>query len=66
MREAEMEQIAGLIAECIQKGKEVRVEANRLRQEYKTVQYSFDELLGDLASPNLMSVTADATGIKNG
>ncbi len=66
MREAEMDRIASLIAECIQKGKEVRVEANRLRQEYQTVQYSFDELLGDLASPNLMSTTTDATGAKNG
>jgi glycine hydroxymethyltransferase len=66
MQEDEMERIAGLIAECIQKGREVRVEANRLRQEHETVQYSFDELLSDLASPNLMSVTADVKRPKNG
>jgi glycine hydroxymethyltransferase len=52
MREAEMERIAGLIRECIVKGCEVREEVNRFRSEYMVVKYSFDEMLGDLRSPN--------------
>ena len=52
MKEAEMERIAGLIRECIVKGCEVREEVNRFRSEYMVVKYSFDEMLGDLRSPN--------------
>jgi hypothetical protein len=46
--------IAHLIAECIREGKEVRDEVNRFRGSFVTVQYSFDELLADLNSPNEM------------
>ncbi|MFW6181232.1 MAG: serine hydroxymethyltransferase [Spirochaetota bacterium] len=52
MREDEMGRIAELIAECIQKGKEVRPAVNEFRRQYATVQYSFDQLLSDLQSPN--------------
>ncbi len=54
MREDEMEQIADFIAVCIQQGKEVREDVNKFRGSYETVQYSFDELLSDLESPNGM------------
>jgi glycine hydroxymethyltransferase len=52
MKEDEMDRIAHLIKECIVHGKEVRGEANRLRGEFPSVKYSFDELLTDLSSPN--------------
>jgi glycine hydroxymethyltransferase len=54
MKEPEMKVIAHLIAECIREGKEVRDEVNRFRGSFATVQYSFDELLADLNSPNEM------------
>jgi len=52
MKEDEMEQIADFIAVCIQQGKEVREDVNKFRNGYETVNYSFDELLSDLESPN--------------
>jgi len=52
MKEDEMEQIADFIAVCIQQGKEVREDVNKFRSGYETVNYSFDELLSDLESPN--------------
>ncbi len=52
MKEPEMEMIAHLIAECIRNSKEVREEVNQFRGNFTAVQYSFDEMLGDLASPN--------------
>jgi glycine hydroxymethyltransferase len=54
MKEADMEVIARLIAECILGSKEVRDEVNRFRSGFVTVQYSFDEVLPDLESPNLV------------
>lgn len=42
MKEPEMEAIAQLMADCIQKGKKVKGEVNKLRAEFQTVQYSFD------------------------
>ncbi len=52
MKEPEMEVIARFIAECIREGKEMRDEVNRFRSGFVHVQYSFDELLADLSSPN--------------
>jgi glycine hydroxymethyltransferase len=52
MNEPEMAEIARLIAECIRNEREVREEVNRFRQDYRSVQYSFDDLLKDLESPN--------------
>ncbi len=54
MKEDEMERIAALMKECLVDGKEVRGEVNKFRQEYTEVKYSFDELLADLKSPNLL------------
>jgi glycine hydroxymethyltransferase len=52
MKEDQMARIAALIAECIQRGKEIRGEVNRFRSEFQHVDYSFDTLLADLESPN--------------
>jgi glycine hydroxymethyltransferase len=54
MREDEMAQIARLARECLAEGKEVRGEVNRLRGRFQEVKYSFDELLKDLVSPNVL------------
>jgi glycine hydroxymethyltransferase len=54
MKEDDMERIAGLIAECIQEGREVRQEVTRFRSEFLQVDYSFDALLADLESPNVL------------
>lgn len=54
MKEQEMEYIARLIKECIIEGKEVREEVIRFRSDYTEVKYSFDEILADLPSPNLL------------
>jgi len=54
MKEDEMERIAALMKECLVDGKEVRGEVNKFRQEYTEIKYSFDELLSDLKSPNLV------------
>jgi glycine hydroxymethyltransferase len=54
MKEDEMEHIAGLIAECIREGKEVRQEVTRFRSEFLQVDFSFDALLADLESPNVL------------
>ena len=51
MGAGEMEQIARLMHECLAGGKEVRSEVNRLREGFKTVRYSFDEMMKDLPSP---------------
>jgi len=51
MGTGEMEQIALLMHECLAGGKEVRSEVNRLREGFKTVRYSFDEMMKDLPSP---------------
>lgn len=52
MKEEEMGRIAELIADCIQKGKEVRPAVNEFRRRFAEVHYSFDQLLADLESPN--------------
>jgi hypothetical protein len=52
MKEGEMGRIAELIADCIQKGKEVRPAVNEFRRGFAEVHYSFDQLLVDLESPN--------------
>lgn len=54
MKEDEMERIASLMKECLADGKEVREEVNRFRSEFTEVKYSFDELLADLKSPNIL------------
>ncbi len=54
MKEDEMERIASLIKECLVDGIEVREEVNKFRSEYTEVKYSFDELLSDLESPNIL------------
>jgi glycine hydroxymethyltransferase len=54
MREDEMAQIARLARECLAGGKEVRGEVNRLRGRFQEVRYSFDGLLKDLVSPNVL------------
>jgi len=53
MKEEEMERIASLMRECLD-GKEVRGEVNKFRKEYTEIKYSFDELLSDLQSPNIL------------
>jgi glycine hydroxymethyltransferase len=54
MKENEMSHIARLISECLARGKEIREEVNRFRSEYQDVKYSFDGLLKDMPSPNLL------------
>ncbi len=54
MKEDEMDRIASLMKECLIEGKEVRGEVNKFRSEYSEVKYSFDELLSDLKSPNIL------------
>jgi glycine hydroxymethyltransferase len=59
MNENEMERIAELIAECIRNGEEVRGEVNRFRMNFKTVQYSFDDILKGLKSPNVRGAVVE-------
>jgi hypothetical protein len=54
MKEGEMAEITRLIRECLAGGKEVRGEANRLRERFQSVRFSFDELLKDISSPNIL------------
>lgn len=44
MKEAEMDEIARLLAECIADGKRVKEEVNRFRARFQTVHYSFDRM----------------------
>lgn len=43
MKAAEMERIAVLMKECVMDKKDVKAEVNKFRQEFQTVQYSFDQ-----------------------
>jgi len=43
MQAAEMERIAVLMKECVMDKKDVKAEVNRFRQEFQTVQFSFDQ-----------------------
>ncbi len=43
MKEAEMDNIAQLMKECIIDQKDVKNEVNRFRQNYQSIKYSFDE-----------------------
>jgi glycine hydroxymethyltransferase len=49
MKEAEMEEIARLIRECVVDGKKVKEEVNRLRSRFQVVQYSFDRVAEPVA-----------------
>ncbi|MFW6138471.1 MAG: serine hydroxymethyltransferase [Spirochaetota bacterium] len=53
MKEQEMEYIAALMRECVIEGKEVKEEVNKFRNNFTSVQYSFDENLKDIYSEDI-------------